>query len=209
MATVKFTSPKGIAQYPWLTKADTKFDAEGKFKTGLIVDVEAAQPLIDVIEKQIMATARELVEEAAAKGKKLALDKVAAKLKRPYAEDEEDDSKIVFRLSQNQIVQGKTISLKFFDANRKPIPLDKVPAIYGGSIIRISGGARPYMKGANKGVTLDIYAVQLIQLAEGTSGNDDYGFEEEDGYTANHEDHGFTEEPEGFDGGADDYDEEF
>lgn len=206
MATVKFTSPKGIAQYPWLTKADTKFDAEGKFKTGLVVDTEVAQPLIDLIENQIMAAARELVEEAAAKGKKLSLDKVAAKLKRPYAEDEEDDTKIVFRLSQNQIVQGKAITLKFFDANRKPIPLEKVPAIYGGSIIRISGGARTYTKGANKGVTLDIYAVQLIQLAEGNGGNEDYGFEEEDGYTA---DHGFTEEPEGFEGGADGYDEEF
>ena len=28
---ITFTTPKGIAQYPWLSKPDTKFSEEGTF----------------------------------------------------------------------------------------------------------------------------------------------------------------------------------
>ena len=34
---VKIVTPKGIAQYPHLTKADTKFSEVGEFKTSLIL----------------------------------------------------------------------------------------------------------------------------------------------------------------------------
>jgi len=33
----KFVTPKGVAQYPWLTKPDTKFSEEGVFKVSLAI----------------------------------------------------------------------------------------------------------------------------------------------------------------------------
>jgi hypothetical protein len=30
-----FTTPKGVAQYPWLNIADTQYDAAGKYKSNL------------------------------------------------------------------------------------------------------------------------------------------------------------------------------
>ena len=41
-----FTTPKGIAQYPWLSKPDTKFSEEGDYKVNLILNAEEAAPII-------------------------------------------------------------------------------------------------------------------------------------------------------------------
>jgi hypothetical protein len=43
------TTPTGVAQYPWLSKADTKWNEAGEFKTNLILSKEAAKPIIDQI----------------------------------------------------------------------------------------------------------------------------------------------------------------
>ena len=37
-----FTTPKGIAQYPWLSKPDTKFSEEGEYKVNVILGKEEA-----------------------------------------------------------------------------------------------------------------------------------------------------------------------
>ena len=34
---IAITTPTGVAQYPWLSKADTKWNEEGEFKTNLIL----------------------------------------------------------------------------------------------------------------------------------------------------------------------------
>ena len=39
------TTPTGVAQYPWLSKADTKWNEAGEFKTNLILSKEAAKPV--------------------------------------------------------------------------------------------------------------------------------------------------------------------
>ena len=43
---IEFTTPKGIAQYPWLSKPDTKFNEEGVYKVDLIIPKSDAIPLI-------------------------------------------------------------------------------------------------------------------------------------------------------------------
>ena len=43
------TTPKGIAQYPWLSKPDTKFSEEGEYKVNVILTKEEASPLVDKI----------------------------------------------------------------------------------------------------------------------------------------------------------------
>ena len=46
-----FTSPTGIAQYPWLNKPDTQFDAVGQYKVNLRLSKEDAAPLIKTAKK--------------------------------------------------------------------------------------------------------------------------------------------------------------
>ena len=41
-----FTTPAGIAQYPWLTTPDTKFSETGDYKVSLVLTKEAALPVI-------------------------------------------------------------------------------------------------------------------------------------------------------------------
>ena len=46
---IAITTPTGVAQYPWLSKADTKWNEEGEFKTNLILSEADAEPLIKTI----------------------------------------------------------------------------------------------------------------------------------------------------------------
>ena len=48
---MNFTTPIGTAQYPWLNKADFKFDDEGVYKTDVLVDADSAQELVDRINE--------------------------------------------------------------------------------------------------------------------------------------------------------------
>jgi hypothetical protein len=46
-----FTSPIGTAVFPWITKTDTRFNADGVYKTELSVPFEEAQSFIAKLEK--------------------------------------------------------------------------------------------------------------------------------------------------------------
>jgi hypothetical protein len=154
MSKEKFTSPKGTAQWPWLSKPDTRYDAEGKFKTDLLVSTEEAAP--------IMETAKKLfVEEFGEKALKNA--------KWPYMVDDVTGGVKIRAKS------GKKPGM--FDAKGNVITKDL--AVGNGSVIKIAGLLQTYDAGGNKGVTAYLNAVQLIELVEfGGSAS----FEEEDGY---------------------------
>ena len=70
-----------------------------------------------------------------------------------------------------------------FDARGKRIE----DIVFSGSKIKVSFSVRPYLVESSKsiGVSLDLNAVQVIELAEGGAAEaGDYGFAEEDGYEA-------------------------
>ena len=46
---VTFTTPQGVAQYPWLSKPDTKFSEEGEYKVNVILTKEEATPPVTKI----------------------------------------------------------------------------------------------------------------------------------------------------------------
>ena len=48
---VTFTTPQGVAQYPWLSKPDTKFSEEGDYKVNLIIAKEEALPALKLINQ--------------------------------------------------------------------------------------------------------------------------------------------------------------
>lgn len=139
----KFVTPKGVAQYPWLTKPDTKFNAEGVFKLSLAIP---------------KADAKDFVEAA----KQTFIDEFGqskmAKAHMPFKEDEEGN--VVFSFKSK-------LKPRLYDSQGKPITDDV--AVGGGSVVKVSGAFGPYNKGANMGVALYLNAVQILKLVEVSS----------------------------------------
>ena len=59
-----YTTPVGVAFYPYIFVADTKFDANGVYNVKLRLDDKESKTIIDVIEKEI---AQELVKNKSTK----------------------------------------------------------------------------------------------------------------------------------------------
>tara|TARA_R100000935_G_scaffold13582_2_gene27213 strand:- start:1170 stop:1835 length:666 start_codon:yes stop_codon:yes gene_type:complete len=165
-----FTTPKGIAQYPWLSKPDTKFNEEGEYKVNLVLTKEDATPVIEQINA---AFAENLKVQMKENGKDI---KTANP---PYMNELDDDGKP----TGNVIIKFKSKALyppAIFDAKGDVM---KESNIWGGSEIRVNGSIAPYyVKLIGAGVSLRLRAVQVIQYVEGGTGSADrFGFEEVDG----------------------------
>ena len=148
-----FTTPKGIAQYPWLSKPDTKFNEEGEYKVNLVLTKEDAAPIIEQINAAFSENLKEEVKK--------------------------NDGKP----TGNVIIKFKSKALyppAIFDAKGDVM---KDSNIWGGSEIRVNGSIAPYyVKLIGAGVALRLRAVQVIQYVEGGTGSADrFGFEEVDG----------------------------
>ena len=159
-----FVSPKGTAAYPWLTKADTKFSAEGVYKTGLTVKGKDAEAFQEAIKAAF-------IEEFG--------QSKLAKAHLPWKDEE--DGAVTFSFKSK-------MKPRLFDSQGKAITND--PAVSGGSVIKVSGAFGPYNKGVNMGVALYLNAVQIIDLVEYSSSP--FGAEE-GGYVADN-DNGAAEE---------------
>ena len=170
-----FTTPKGIAQYPWLSKPDTKFSEEGDYKVNLILSAEEAVPIIEQINA---AFADNMQAELKKQGKK---ELKAANP--PYMEELGDDGQptgnVIFKFKSTAAYKPA-----IFDAKGKPMMESN---IWGGSEIRVNStiGAY-YVATVGVGVALRIRAVQVIRLVEGSAdGATRFGFEETAGYEHN------------------------
>jgi|5B_taG_2_1085324.scaffolds.fasta_scaffold00153_34 hypothetical protein len=166
-----FTTPKGIAQYPWLSKPDTKFDEEGQYKVNLILSQEDAKPLIQQINESFAQNLKEETKKNKGKDIKTANP--------PYSDELDDNGKP----TGNIIIKFKSKAIyppAIFDAQGNVM---KDSNIWGGSEIRVNGSIAPYyvpLIGA--GVSLRLRAVQVIEYVEGGTGSADrFGFEEVEG----------------------------
>jgi hypothetical protein len=185
----KFPStPKGLAMYAWLTRADTKFDADGVYKVNLVLDPADAAPIIEAIDKQ---AAEFLAEKRKAEKNPVKAKRLKMSSDTPYAEDEDGNIVIKFKMkAKGKTKAGEefTQKPKLFDAKGKPITGD-IP-LGNGSTIRVSYEMVSYLhpkEGA--GITLRLRAVQVIELVAYVSGGsaDDFGFDEEEGGFASDE----------------------
>ena len=169
---VTFTTPQGVAQYPWLSKPDTKFSEEGDYKVNLIIAKEEALPALKLIN-QVYA---ENYEKEVKKAKGAEIKKAPP----PFSEELDDAG----QPTGNIILKFKSKAAykpAIFDAKGIPM-IDS--NIWGGSELKINGSIAPYyttLIGA--GVALRLRAVQVIQYVEGGSGSADrFGFEAVAGY---------------------------
>jgi hypothetical protein len=150
-----FTTPLGRGRYVWLTKPDTKYDTEGKYKTDLICDNGDAADLVALVE-QVKANTNFKDDPAL-----------------PFSTDEET-GEIVFKLTTKFPPQ-------FFDSQGQVIPAGNVPRLMGGSQLRLSGSITTYDMGGKvgSGITLNINRVQIVEAVEASGGGG--GFEAVEG----------------------------
>lgn len=227
----KYVSPRGVAVYPWLNKPDTReFNGQPSkpaYKVQLRLEGADAAKLKKAVdgwvEESFEQTTENLNERiASAKGAAKAKAKQALEsLERHYPYEPEYDDEgnetgaVLFKFKQNAEIKQKDgtvdkITVPLFDAKGKPMK----ELVYGGSEIKISFTQRPYhMASSNTaGTTLDLKAVQVLELVSSGGGNASaFGFEEEDGFEASDDDdaddHGFDDDNQ--DGDEDGEDEDF
>jgi hypothetical protein len=193
----KLVSPRGVAVYPHLNKADDKF-GDPVFKVTLRVPEEEAAPFVAKVEEMLAAikkgdtTVTGLRETEA---KRLATAFKAKKLKAAdpafVTETDEDGNQtgntlLKFKASgQFKDKDGNVVKrkIRFIDAGKSAI--ENPPLVWGGSVLRVRAALMPWVNAKSEyGVKLGIDLVQIIDLVtSGGSVNTD-GFDEEEGYNA-------------------------
>ncbi|WGH28280.1 single-stranded DNA-binding protein [Pseudomonas phage 10P302A] len=197
-------TPKGIVepycsiQKPDYGNPEKGFgNPRGVYKVNLTVPRKDAQGLMDLINRAYDANweaisdawengGRAAAQSKLARGKKL-LEAYQGEL--PFFEN--DDGTVTFKFSSyasyqdRETQETRPLVLKVVDAKGKKI--DAVPAISGGSELKVRFSIFPYTFGAVVGasVKLQLDSVMLLKLVEYAAGNDDWADEtEEGGYVA-------------------------
>lgn len=189
----RFTTPAGIAGYPYLTKPDTKFNPDGEYKVDLTLPSESANDIVTFLDERHQAAVEKAKKENP--GKKIKEGNL------PYDTAETGDVKVKFKLkAKGKTKAGEEFTQKpaLFDAKGKPL---SDVSVGSGSKIKVAYECVPYYTAiAGAGVTLRLKAVQVIDLKEytGGAGAGAYGFGEEEGYEASDEaqENGFNNEEE-------------
>lgn len=189
----KMITPKGTLIYPWLTKADTKFNPDGEYRTTFAVPQEAAESFCSKLDQILDSFYKEQVANAKnpAEAKKI---KKAEPYTPQYDDNGDETGNVIFKMKLKALVKMKDGSEyaqkpKLFDAQGNPLPAKVNP--YGGTQAKISVQVVPYLMPATKecGLSLRLQAVQVLQLVAGGGGGDadSFGFGKEDGYVADEE----------------------
>lgn len=187
----RYVTDVGVAIYPYLTKPDTKFNADGEYKVKLRLNPDS---MIRDVQGREIADVQTFLDDMMLKAVEKAKQENKGRIKEgdpPYTiDDETGDLLVNFKLkAQVRTKEGSTFSQKpaLFDAKGKPITPE---SIWGGSKIKVSFEVVPYYtKIAGAGVTLRLRAVQVLELVTGGSGGsaESFGFGEEEGYEADDE----------------------
>lgn len=194
----RIVSPIGIARYPHLDKPD-EYKGDVKYKCDLVLDPsndEDSEFLDDLKARaedafeRFQTELQEKVDNKELKGKKLADAKKelkAMEVQYPFEPEYDDEgeetgryvvkSKSKAQFTDKKTGETRTKRLPAFDSNGKR--MDKVPAIWGGSELRLSFDVYPYHMEANSiaGISLLIAGVQIIELKTGGGASaEDLGF---------------------------------
>jgi hypothetical protein len=175
MADKRLSTPAGIAVYPRLKTADTKFDELGQYKADIAVPLAVAQPLMD----ELQADHKRHTGKAAKKSENtmwlMELD-----------DSGEETGNVVFKIRVKNRMNKKgelwDRRPKLFDAKLKPIDVNP----WGGSKMIVSFDVYEWTAGDKKGISLQPIGVQIIDLVTGSGGADAsaMGFAAQDGYAS-------------------------
>ncbi len=211
----KHLSPRGTLIWPKLNVPDTKFNADGEYKTDLRIPVAVFEQ--SGLKKMLDAEVERALAEAKHEGKDLspaAKAKIKAKganfpYKVAYDKDGnviEDMVDLVFKVKADgqdpKTGESYSNKPKQFDAKGNPINV----TLLIGTEAKVSFTVFHWATAAlGYGVTLRPKAVQVLKLVErGSADASSYGFEEEDGYAYGGSEFGSDEDGEGQTSGSDD-----
>lgn len=215
----KFTTAAGTAVYPWLNRPDTKeFDgkpAKPAYKVSLRLGGEAAAALKARIDAKVdeayddqVAKFKDQIQNGATGKEKGEAKKKLETLEKAYPyepafdDDGEETGETLFKFKQNAVITRKDgstfdVKLPLFDSQGRKMSEN----IFGGSTIKVNFSMRTYwMASTNKaGTTLDLNAVQVIELVTSGGGSADaFGFgAEEGGFETSGEDYSGKDRDEG------------
>ena len=180
---VTFTTPKGTAVFPALTRPDTKFDELGIYKADIRIPSQEATTIIKRIEDAYRAHIGKAHPKNPESGNKNALY---------YVERDEEGNttgNVVLKIRvKNKLKKDGELwdrKPKLFDAKLKPIT-ERI-AVWGGTEMKVSVELYAWINGATKGILLQPKAVQIIKLVTGGSSSADagsFGFGEEEGFAS-------------------------
>ena len=177
----KQISAKGEFVYPHLNKPDVRFNEAGEYKLTLKVPQKEALSMVTLIDKELDACIAKVEKEK--KGKKV---KQAPK---PY---KIEDGFAFFKFKMKATGVNRKTKESFsqkpalFDSNKNPFP--QSTSIWGGTKGKVAFNVKDYFVPAlGAGVTLQLIAVQIIDLVEGGGKQGDL-FDKEDGYTVQEKD---------------------
>ncbi|OZB49767.1 MAG: hypothetical protein B7X60_00170 [Polynucleobacter sp. 39-45-136] len=175
----RYVTPLGTAQYPWLTKPDTKFNPDGDYSVALTFRDD---------DGQFSTLINNAVEESVAKAKEENKGKKIKESGSPITENDDGSITLKFKLKAKVTPKnGESFEQRpaLFDA--KGTPLSKDTKIGGGTKMKVAFELVPFYTAlAGAGVSLRLKAAQVIDLVEYAGGGDGsaYGFGKEDGYEA-------------------------
>ncbi len=163
-----FTTPVGELIYPWLTRADTRYDHDGIFQTKLLLPFEqtTTQELIARLEGVLNAFTDTLDI------KKQNTYSPAAVFEQETDEEGAETGNVLFKFKLKNHVTTKDkdtftqvpVLVNADDGSAVDAP------IYGGTMARLKGQIVPYTNAKDKaiGVTLRLRSVQVHELVTGS-----------------------------------------
>lgn len=185
------TTPPGRAQYPYLTRPDTKFEEDGVYRTQLIFEGQAATKMATLLDRLYDEAYEEAVE--AYMSKKDVVRKVAEKkIDRgpdPYEEELDEEGEETGRIivkfknrasGERQDGTRWTWRPAIFDARGEPV--EPGLKIGSGSLLKVSfEPSKYYVASIGAGVSNRLQAVQVLDLETwGPSSAEDFGFDSVD-----------------------------
>lgn len=182
MAKTLVTTPRGVAVYPFLNRADVKYNKAGVYRVKVRHTQAEAADLIEQIDAGMTHALQEQkkAEKSPAKRKRIKMADA------PYQETDDGHVEISFK----QTASGKRDDGSkwvwrptFYDGQANPILPAALPQIGGGSVIKVGFEIREfYVASLGAGVSLRLKTVQLIQLVEyGGVSVEEAGFVAEEG----------------------------
>lgn len=196
---ITHTSPKGVFQFPSLSKPDFGNDKfpipDGAYKTSLVVPMAQAQVLIN----KLMPEWEEAIEVGKAEFAKMPLParkKLGAVKEQQFyeveydKETEEETGNVIFKFKTKYGITDKKTGEKrynkigLFDSASPPKPLAAGTSIYGGTTGKIAFQTSPYFVAGQgmAGLSLRLSAAQVIELVgPGNRSASSFGFGGEEG----------------------------
>lgn len=185
-------TPKGVAGYMWIHKADMKYDNGhgGTYRATVTFERDDITDMLVKFEEIASELRSSDIENATGEKKgKLKNSTILAPGKVVYDEEGNDTGKYLLQFKQRKLIKfpdGTSKEVKPWVKDAKKNDTDAIP--FAGSVVRVVFEPSPYYTPKDNafGVSLRLKGTQIIELVSGGhagSGGESDLLDEEDGYT--------------------------